>query len=306
MTRADVGWADRSCGISDEAAHDLDGQIRAQVDAGMGAIELRSVAGRAVADWDASDVDAIAEAVRAAALSVAVLDTPVGNWATTIATDEESERRTLIRCATAARALGCRYLRVMSYPNDGRPEPDWEAAVLARMERLTAEAQRQDVVLLHENCHGWAGRGATETVRLMREIDSPHLRLIFDMGNGLAYGYEPIDFLARVLPWVEHVHVKDGRRVRDDALFTTPGRGEADVAGCVRMLESAGYTGRYSIEPNLAHVPHLGQTARDEELTTGYRACATAFRDILTAVLQPEAGDGHTVSSVVEPDVVHG
>ncbi|MCX5382366.1 sugar phosphate isomerase/epimerase [Streptomyces sp. NBC_00083] len=275
-----MSWTDRACGIGDEAAPGLTEQLAIHRELGLGAIELRTVDGRGLHELTADALAEVAERVRAAGLVVPVVDTPIGNWSTTVATGLDAELSVLAGSAAAAHALGSRWLRVMSYPNDGRPEAEWAAESLRRMAVLTREAERLDVRLLHENCQGWAGRGPDETLRLLDHVASPALRLVFDIGNGLAYGYEATEFLGKVLPWVDHVHIKDGHRTPDGAVFTLPGRGEVEVADCVRQLEQAGYRGRYSLEPHVAHIPHLAATAGAAELAAGYRACALAFREI--------------------------
>ncbi|MET9361918.1 sugar phosphate isomerase/epimerase family protein [Streptomyces sp. NPDC006632] len=273
-------WTERACGIGDEAAPGLAEQIAIHRELGLGAIELRTVDGLGLHELDTEALAGVAEQVRAAGLVVPVVDTPIGNWSTTVATDLDTELSVLAGSAEAAHALGGRWLRVMSYPNDGRPDADWAAESLRRLAVLTREAERLGVRLLHENCQGWAGRGPDETLRLLEYVGSPALRLIFDVGNGLAYGYEAAEFLGKVLPFVDHVHIKDGHRTPAGAVFTLPGRGDVDVAGCVRQLERAGYQGRYSLEPHVAHIPHLAATAGADELAEGYRACALGFREI--------------------------
>ncbi|MER5865538.1 sugar phosphate isomerase/epimerase family protein [Kitasatospora sp. NPDC002040] len=281
MTGDDTAnWRDRSCGIGDEAAPGLTEQLAIHAELGLGAIELRTVDGLGLHELTEQRLAEVVAEVAASGLTVPAVDTPIGNWSTTVATDPESELAVLAGSARAAHALGSRWLRVMSYPNDGRPEAEWAAESLRRLAVLTREAERLDVVLLHENCQGWAGQGAAQTLRLLEHVDSPALRLVFDIGNGLAYGYEPVGYLSEVLPWVDHVHVKDGHRTPAGAVFTLPGKGEIDVAACVGLLERSGYRGRYSLEPHVAHIPHLAATAGAEELAAGYRACTESFRDI--------------------------
>ncbi|MFD9125794.1 sugar phosphate isomerase/epimerase family protein [Kitasatospora sp. NPDC059571] len=278
-----MSWRERTCGIGDEAAPGLAEQIAIHTDLGIGSIELRTVDGLGLHQLDGAALAAAADALDTAGLAVPVLDTPIGNWATTVGTDLDAELAVLAASARAAHVLGATGLRVMSYPNDGRPEPEWAAESIRRLTVLAREAERLGTVLLHENCQGWAGQGPEQTLRLLAEVDSPALRLVFDLGNGLAYGYEAVDFLERVLPWVDHVHVKDGVRTADGAVFTEPGSGEVGVADCVALLEDFGYRGRYSLEPHVAHIPHLAATAGAEELAAGYRACAGGFREIWEA-----------------------
>lgn len=273
--------ADRLCGIGDEAAPDLAGQLAIHHELGMDAIELRTVDGRGLHELPPGDAADLARRTIVAGLRVPVVDTPVGSWSTTVATGMDGELATLERSAKAAALLGCDRLRVMSYPNDGRPEREWRTESLRRMRMLAREAERLGVTLLHENCQGWAGQSAAHTVRMLEEVASPRLRLLFDTGNGLAYGYDSLDFLRRVLPWVEHVHIKDGIRSGGKAEFTMPGEGTAHVARCVRRLEEHGYRGYYSLEPHLAHIPHLGLSGDPAALADGYREYARGLVGLL-------------------------
>ncbi|WP_432134835.1 MULTISPECIES: sugar phosphate isomerase/epimerase family protein [unclassified Streptomyces] len=273
---------DRLCGIGDEAALDLTGQLALHHELGMEAIELRTVDGRGLHELPTGDAADLARRTIVTGLRVPVVDTPVGSWSTTVGGDMDAELAVLERSAQVAALLGCSRLRVMSYPNDGRPPDEWRTEALRRMRLLAREAERLGVTLLHENCQGWGGQSAEHTVRMLEEVASPRLRLLFDTGNGLAYGYEALDFLWRVLPWVDHVHIKDGV-VRPDgsAEFTMPGEGTADVAGCVRLLEEHGYRGHYSLEPHLARIPHLGLTGEPGALAAGYREYAHRLTALL-------------------------
>lgn len=269
------------CGIGDEAAAGLTDQIRIHTSLRLNGLELRTVDGRALHQLTDFEAATLAAQVLSAGLVVPVVDTPIGNWGTTIGSPFVPDLAILRRTAAVASLFGCRHFRVMSYPNDGRPDAEWRAAAVDRLTRLTRLAEDLDVVLLHENCHGWASTSAVASVDLVTTVDSPHLRLLFDIGNGLAYGYEAKPFLRAVLPWVGHVHVKDGVRTAGGAEFGLPGDGEAGVADCVRLLTASGYTGWYSLEPHVAHIPHLGVTADPTTLENGYRLCAEKFVRLL-------------------------
>lgn len=271
----------RLSGIGDEAAASLADQIRIHTALDLPGLELRTVDGRGLHELTDAEAALMAARVLASGLEVPVVATPIGNWGTSIGAPLAPDLAILRRTAAIANLVGCRHLRVMSYPNDGRSGAEWRAAALTRLTRLTALAEELDVVLLHENCHGWASTSAEASAELVTFVDSPHLKLLFDIGNGLAYGYDAVPFLKAVLPWVAHVHVKDGVRTADGADFGVPGDGEAGVAECVRLLENAGYQGWYSLEPHVAHIPHLGVTADPATLEAGYRTCAEKFRGLL-------------------------
>lgn len=251
-------------GIGDEAGRSLDHQIAAVSSLGWQLIELRSIDGIALADLDGESFDTCVRTLRAAGLGIACVDSRIADWSRPISQGIDADLWELERLGPRCAALGTRYVRVMSYPNDGLDDADWGAEVIRRMRVLTARAAEYGLVLLHENCAGWAGRSAERMWRLLTEVDSPALRLLFDTGNGAAYHYRAYDELVRLLEVcpeaVAHVHVKDAVGSGSAAAYTLPGEGESRVADCLRLLLEAGYAGVWSIEPHLALRPHESRT----------------------------------------------
>ncbi|MER6691812.1 TIM barrel protein [Streptomyces minutiscleroticus] len=253
--------AHRLAGIGDEAAAGLDGQIAALARLGWPGIELRTVDGVPVAELGPRRSREVADRLRAAGLRTVALASRIGNWARPVTAPFADDLAELDALTDQCALLGCRYVRIMSYPGDGLPEAEWAGRVLDRVACLTARAERAGLTLLHENCAGWAGADPARMLRLVREAGSPALRLLFDTGNGLAYGYDAHEVLRRVLPYVAHVHVKDGVRTADGVTYTLPGDGRAGVADCLRTLLDGGYEGAFSLEPHLAARPHEGLRA---------------------------------------------
>lgn len=247
-------------GITDEAAYDIDGQISVLSALGWQAIELRSVDQIAVADITDERFAAVAAALSDNGLRVVCLASRIGGWARPITTQFRHDLTELDVLARRARSIGTRYLRIMSYPNDGLSNPDWRTHAIARIAVLADRAEKHGVTLLHENCSGWAGTSAERMLELLDEVASPALKLLFDTGNGVAHGYDGFELLADIVDHVEHVHIKDA----DEHGFTLPGEGAARVADCVKLLRASGYSGAWSLEPHLAIKPHEpGVLARD-------------------------------------------
>lgn len=243
-------------GIGDEAGVSLRTQLDALAGLGWSSIELRTVDGTAVADLDNRAFTRLADALAAQGLTVAGVASRIGNWSRPVtgAFDEDLDELAILthRCA----ALGTRYIRVMSYLNAGLDEREWGRRAVYRMRELASRAERADLVLLHENCTGWAATNAERMLALLDEVGSSALRLLFDTGNGIAYGYEAYDMLADILPHVAHVHVKDADGDATNPVYTLPGAGRSRVAECLRLLLRSGYTGVWSIEPHLSLRPH--------------------------------------------------
>ncbi|MEU5849139.1 sugar phosphate isomerase/epimerase family protein [Saccharopolyspora shandongensis] len=248
-------------GIGDEAAVDLTDQIAAIHELGWSAIELRTVDAIALGDLDTPQFAAMRSAIRAAELDVVCLASRIGNWARPITAPFSDDLRELDVLAEQCAELETQFIRIMSYPNDGLPDTEWRDRALDRVARLTERAAEHGVVLVHENCAGWAGDDADRMLRLVTEVDSPSLRLLFDTGNGIDHSYDAHQLLERILPHVAHVHVKDAVGSPGNAEYVLPGDGNARVADCLRQLLAAGYRGPLSIEPHLATRPHEGLRA---------------------------------------------
>ncbi|MCT2585544.1 sugar phosphate isomerase/epimerase family protein [Actinophytocola gossypii] len=248
-------------GIGDEAAPDLAGQLRAIGALGWPGVELRTVDGRALADLDRSARDQLVLAVARAGLRVPCLDSRIGSWSGSVAEPFDRDLAELATLAELCADLDTSYVRIMSYPNAGLPERDWRATVLDRVRRLTEVAERAGITLLHENCAGWAGTSAERAIELLDAVGSPALRLLFDVGNGIAHGYDAAGLLADLVPFVAHVHVKDAVGGGEDTAYTLPGDGQAGVVDCLKRLRANGYAGALSIEPHLATRPHEGRWA---------------------------------------------
>lgn len=245
--------------ISDEAASCLEGQIAAVNRLGWRTLELRTVAGRPLAELSPGEVREIGARLAEAGLDVVCLASRIGNWARPVTRDFAEDLTELDTLLQQCRLLQSRLIRVMSYPNDGLPQEEWGREVTARMVRLTARAEAAGVTLVHENCAGWAGDSAARTLGLLREVASPALRVLFDTGNGVPHGYDARKLLEQLLPHVAHVHIKDAVRTPEgDTAYTLPGDGAVELAECLNMLAHSGYSGALSLEPHLAVRPHEG------------------------------------------------
>ncbi|MEV8463065.1 MULTISPECIES: sugar phosphate isomerase/epimerase family protein [Streptomyces] len=282
-------------GIGDEAAPGLDGQLAAVRRLGWQAVELRSVDGTALADLPPAAFAALTRTLRDEGVTVPAVASRIGNWSRPVTGDLALDLAELDVLAERCAALGCRLVRIMSYPNDGLPETEWADRVLTRIAVLTDRAERAGLVLVHENCAGWAGDSADRALRLLRAVDSPALRLLFDTGNGVPYGYHAPDLLRDLAPHVVHVHIKDAVRTPDGTtVYTLPGEGDAGVAECLRILAAHGYTGALSLEPHLAVRPHDGLLRAGEDAADLFVRAGQALTRLLRTAQPAPARPGGT------------
>ncbi len=260
-------------GLADEAGSGIETQVRAHLELGWRAIELRQIDGRNVSlELPRADFDRVCEVIAAAGLTVSGVASAIGNWSRPITGEFQLDVAELKSAVGRLARLGTRCLRTMSWTRDGATESAWRHEAVRRYRELARIAADADVLLLHENCEGWGGQSARHTAELIAEVASPHVGVLFDTGNTISHGCEPWEYYVGVKPLIRYVHVKDCRRNPRggrSADYVPAGAGDAQVREILGDLLASGYRGVVSIEPHVAAVLHRQQEADPE---TRYRA----------------------------------
>jgi sugar phosphate isomerase/epimerase len=257
------------CGITDEASPLLEGQLAAHEELGWTAIELRTVGGVNVCEMDDPPFDAVARLVEERRFQVPCLASAIANWSRPITADFSRDRADLLRAAPRARRLGARFIRIMSWPNDGLPAAQWRREALARLRELSRIAEAEGVTLVLENCSGWASQSPRELREAIDETGCDRLRIVFDTGNAVADGGSREDswiFYEAARPFIAHVHVKDCvREASGEVRYTWPGEGWGMVPEVLEDLHATGWDGAVSIEPHITGQIHRGSAGGEAE-----------------------------------------
>ena len=261
-------------GISDEAGRDIDTQIRANQGLGWKHLELRMVDGVNFTLLAQDRFEHACERIAAAGMQVSCFGSAIANWARPITIDAQVDIDDLKGAIPRMQRLKTPYIRVMSYPNDAKAplsEPEWRAESIRRMKELAKIAEDGGITLVHENCSGWGGLSAENSNILLREVNSPALKVVFDTGNPVTYGQNTWDYYEAVKGDIVYVHIKDAKKIDGEDHYTYCGDGEGYVREVVGDLLKNGYAGGISIEPHLAAIIHTGQAAdNSQELFDSY------------------------------------
>jgi sugar phosphate isomerase/epimerase len=271
-------------GFADEAAPDIDGQIRATKELGWSYIESRNIDGGNIHDIPDDVFEEAVGKLEDSGVQVNCFGSAIANWGKQITDPFDITLEEIERTIPRMQRLGTKLIRVMSYA----VLPDREADDQAddRDHQMEEERFRRLRVLLqmftdagltpvHENCMNYGGMSWQHTLRLIENV--PGLKLVFDTGNPVftddrskpkPYPKQSAwEFYAHVKEHVAYVHIKDG--VWDPetgkTTFTFPGEGDGDVRRIVKDLLAGGYEGGLSIEPHLSVVQHDESIASPEE-----------------------------------------
>jgi sugar phosphate isomerase/epimerase len=257
-------------GLADEAARDPARQLQAHRELGWSHIELRTVDGSNITDLSGQAFDSLRGLLLRAGLQVSCFSSQIANWSRPINSDLERDLSDLRRAIPRMKSLSTPFIRCMSYPNATPPwpEPRWREEAIRRMRELARIAEEGEVTLVHENCSGWGGLGPEATLELLRRVDSPRLKLVFDTGNPAQYGADSWDYYQAVRDHIAYVHIKDylPRGPKGEERACLPGEGTCHVKEIVADLRARGYDGGFSIEPHIASVIHLKKEIEDPEL----------------------------------------
>lgn len=122
------------------------------------------------------------------------------------------------------------------------------AEVIDRAGAIAEHAAGRGVIVALEPHIG----AAIETPDLMAEvldrIDSPSIRVNFDISHFNVMGIPIAESVTKMLPYTAHTHVKDERGRTPDYEYLIPGEGEFDYVAYLKAMQRGGYTGVISVE----------------------------------------------------------
>jgi sugar phosphate isomerase/epimerase len=160
---------------------------------------------------------------------------------------ENDAGRLLETAFDMAHFFGTHHVRIFSYWRVAEPEKAF-SLVRDRLGEAAELAGKNGITLLLENEHACnIGTGA-ELGCLLREVNSPHLRGIWDPGNSFVLGEIPYprgyEHVKGLFP---HMHIKDARK-NGELHWVPVGSGSIDYRGQFEALRRENYDGTISLE----------------------------------------------------------
>ncbi|MEZ6066150.1 MAG: sugar phosphate isomerase/epimerase [Planctomycetaceae bacterium] len=159
--------------------------------------------------------------------------------------DDDAVERTLVKLALAEQ-LGVQLV----VGGGGEARDAAEAERLHSQLRRSGDAAGERGIVYCCETHPGSCQNAEAMQRTMEAVDHPHIRLNFDTGNLYYYNHR-VDLLAaleQVLPWVEHVHLKDTPGGYEEWNFRELGNGVVDFWEVGQRLRSSQFRGPCSLE----------------------------------------------------------
>ncbi len=111
---------------------------------------------------------------------------------------------------------------------------------------------------------------------VIQQIDSPSIRVNFDISHFNVLGIPIEESVAKMLPYTAHTHVKDERGRAPTYEYLIPGEGEFDYVAYLTAMQRGGYRGVVSVEISFMVQRRAGYDPL-ETATTSYAVVAEAF-----------------------------
>ncbi len=267
----------RISAFGDEAAIDFEEQLQVLQGLEISLIDIRAAWGVNCAQFTDEHIGRIKQLCAQYGVAAACMGSPIGKSPIADPIDIEGERLKTI--GATARQLGTRNIRLFSFYPEGDADDSALRQSIDRLGALTQIAAAQDLNLLLENEKGVVGDVPERCLQIMRAIDSPHFRLIWDPANFVQCGADrQVDqWWDALSPHIGYIHIKDARLA--DKSVTVAGEGDGQLPQLLARLRDSGYDGVLSLEPHLLEAKHSSGFSGAE----GMAMAVAALRELMAA-----------------------
>lgn len=155
------------------------------------------------------------------------------------------------QCIDFCKAIGCPYMvmAALQCSYEYSTDEDW-AQFIKCMKELAAYSESVDgVTMILETVTPWEGNiliRSDDTVRALKEINSPKVKAMLDLAAPLTVGEPSSNYFEKLGKDLVHVHLVDCKKDVEDHLIL--GDGELPVEEVLSLLDSYGYDGYCSVE----------------------------------------------------------
>ena len=275
--------------IVDEISMEFEYALDVMLEYGVKNAELRSLWGTNIGDLTDEQAARAVAALKSRGIKVCCLASPFfkcdlemaesgatgrSHQATERGMDRQMEL--LNRLIELAGVFDTKLIRVFAFWKHGDLTEDIERRIIEAFAEPVKVAEKAGVILALENEHAcYLGTGG-DTARVLRAVNSPALKAVWDPGNAVCAGENAFpDGYEAMKEWIVHVHIKDPIRVDDHYQFVRVGDGEIDYMAQFRALKADGYDSCLSLET------HYRPDGNSE---IGTRECLASLKEMLPKV----------------------
>lgn len=274
--------------FADEYADGSIGQMEALAGLDIGWIEPRFLDKINVADLTPTQAKGAKNLMNSFGIRVSSVGSPLGKI--TLDEDMDTHLEKAKRVFETANIFETQYVRFFSfYPGEGQKIAEERETVFERVEKLVDLAESYGLTLCHENEAKIYGESDDACLDLL-EAFGGRVKCVFDMGNFVLDGVDPVAAFDKLAPHIAYFHIKDALTA---GAIVPPGCGEAKIPEILGAWKSIAKADTFiSLEPHLETFSGLnslvGKTFenpyRFPNKETAFRTAAEKLKDILANI----------------------
>ena len=225
--------------ITDEISQDFNKAAELALKYGLDGVEIRSVWEKSPHELDGNDIKQIKDILGEANLEVCGISAPFFKCDIGSATEIKEHIEILKKSIELGHKLGTKLVRGFTFWSKGSFDENF-GKIVDKFEEPLKILEREGITLALEFDPSVFCTNARKLVKVIREIDSPQVRALWDPGNDI---YDPDgevpypDGYEIVKPYIVHVHLKDAVRKTGGKIESVPiGEGQVDYKGQFKAL----------------------------------------------------------------------
>ncbi len=262
-------------GFSDEIDSDIKVQFEHLNKLGIKYFEPRGINGTNISALTLDEAKQLKETMDKYGIKASSIGSPIGKIG--IKDEFEPHLEKLAHTIEIAKILGTKYIRIFSFfiPKEDDPAI-YRDEVMARMKAMTALAEKEGIILLHENEKDIYGDIAARCKDILDTVDSDNLRAVFDPANFVQCDQVTYpDAYEMLKDHVVYMHIKDA--LFADNSVVPAGHGDGRVRDILQVLSDRDYDGFLSLEPHLGSFDGLGDLEVGDEMLSLTKSDAGKF-----------------------------
>ena len=270
-------------GFADEIDQSTDKQFAHLNELGISYFEPRGIDGKNISELTLSEAKELKEKMDRCGIKASSIGSPIGKIKIT---DDFSEHIKLLEhVIEIAKILETKYIRVFSVfiPADEDPAK-YRDEVLSRMKKMAEVAEKNGVILLHENEKDIYGDIAPRCKDIFDNVKSPALEGVFDPANFVQCAVDTKKAWQLLSPYVEYMHIKDAKQ---NGGVVPAGKGDGNLKYLIDEYLKSGKN-VLTVEPHLTVFDGLSKLETDGKRTEigefRYKTKSEAFSSAVDAL----------------------
>ena len=282
-------------GFADEMCDDLEGQLKGHKALGLKRIDLRHINGKNISELTGAEVAEVFRLLHVYKIRPYSIGSPIGKISLDCNLDAHFELAR--RILHMAHVLGAKVVRVFSfYPRKDKEFDSSDRDVIVDfLTRLAKIANFYRLTVCIENERGVYGESPERARELIEAVNLEKLRCVFDMGNYVHDGYDPIAAYDILADYVFSFHIKEVNAAREMVLI---GDGDSKIAEILKKHYDARSGGEIflALEPHLANFTglsalsdaHIKHSSGINDRALAYTASAERLSEIIDNISNSE------------------